>query len=246
MVLIRAMSIIPCSTLRALLAGTSPSSPTTSDSRHAQPPVPHGPPEMADDAAALIAAPGYDRAHVFGTSSGRDRRCWPAHPQRIDRWCCRVPAPRAAASIKPDVFPGSPPGLPGTAAEIATTLSGRAHAAHPEVVDIFNGTSRTAEQTASRRHSRKRSPRSRGDHGADAGWSAPTTGSSRRRTRSLAREIATHGPRSAGPRPCRHLAGARRGGARHRLPENKSGGNDHDAGRDFSGVVVNRGGARLA
>ena len=53
-------------------------------------------------------------------------------------------------SINPEVFPrlaALRAGLPGTAAEIATYFFPAAHiAAHPEVVDIFNGTSRTVEQ----------------------------------------------------------------------------------------------------
>ena len=99
-------------------------------------------------------------------------------------------------------------------------------AAHPEVVDIFNGTSRTRRAEATpRRHSRASGRlRSRGDHGADAGAGR------RRRPADPAGAHALPGARDrtradrdpAGPRPCRHLAGARRGGARsHRLPENK-------------------------
>jgi len=118
------------------------------------PPLSYGLTEMADDAAALIAALGYERAHVFGTSLGGviAQVLAVRHPGRIDRlvlsstFRAGVPPP----SINPDVFPrlaALRAGLPGTAAEIATFFFPVAHiAAHPEVVDIFNGTSRTAEQ----------------------------------------------------------------------------------------------------
>lgn len=118
------------------------------------PSVPYGLAEMADDAAALIAALGYERAHVFGTSLGGviAQVLATRHPGRIDRLVLsstfRAGVP--PLSINPDVFSGLAAlraGLPGTAAEIATYFFPAAHiAAHPEVVDIFNGTSRTAEQ----------------------------------------------------------------------------------------------------
>jgi len=118
------------------------------------PPVPYGLAEMADDAAALIAALGHDRAHAFGTSLGGviAQVLAARHPGRIDRLVLsstfRAGVP--PLSINPDVFPRLAAlrgGLPGTAAEIATYFFPAAHiAAHPEVVDIFNGTSRAAEQ----------------------------------------------------------------------------------------------------
>ena len=109
---------------------------------------------MADDAAALIAALGHDRAHVFGTSLGGviAQVLATRHPARVDRLVLsstfRAGVP--PLSINPDVFPrlaALRAGLPGTAAEIATYFFPATHiTAHPEVVDIFNGTSRTAEQ----------------------------------------------------------------------------------------------------
>ncbi len=118
------------------------------------PPAPYGLAEMADDAGRLIAALGYERAHIFGTSLGGAIAQVLAvhHPQRIDRLVLsstfRPGTP--PLSISPDVFPrlaALRAGLPGTAAEIATYFFPDAHiAAHPEVVEIFNGTSRTAEQ----------------------------------------------------------------------------------------------------
>jgi 3-oxoadipate enol-lactonase len=118
------------------------------------PSVPYGLAEMADDAAELIVALGYDRAHVFGTSLGGviAQVLAARHPGRIDRLVLsstfRAGVP--PLSINPDVFPrlaALRSGLPGTAAEIATYFFPATHiAAHPEVVDIFNGTSRTAEQ----------------------------------------------------------------------------------------------------
>jgi 3-oxoadipate enol-lactonase len=118
------------------------------------PPASYGLAEMADDAAALIAALGHDRAHVFGTSLGGAIAQVLAvrHPGRIDRLVLsstfRAGVP--PLSINPEVFPrlaALRAGLPGTAAEIATYFFPAAYiAAHPEVIDIFNGTSRTAEQ----------------------------------------------------------------------------------------------------
>ena len=118
------------------------------------PPMPYGLAEMADDAAALIAALGYDRAHVFGTSLGGviAQVLAARHPARVDRLVLsstfRAGVP--PLSINPDVFPklaALRAGLPGTAAEIATYFFPAVHiAAHPEVIEIFNGTSRTAEQ----------------------------------------------------------------------------------------------------
>jgi pimeloyl-ACP methyl ester carboxylesterase len=115
---------------------------------------PYGLAEMADDAAALIAALGYERAHVFGTSLGGVIAQVLAvhHPARIDRLVLSSTfrAGVSPLSINPDVFPRLATlraGLPGTAAEIATYFFPASHiAARPEVVDIFNGTSRTAEQ----------------------------------------------------------------------------------------------------
>lgn len=116
------------------------------------PPTPYGIGEMADDAAALIAGLGHERAHVFGTSLGGviAQVLAARHPQRVDRlilsstFRAGVPPP----SINPEAFPrlaALRAGLPGTAAEIATYFFPTHHiAAHPEVIDIFTGNSRDA------------------------------------------------------------------------------------------------------
>lgn len=110
--------------------------------------------ELADDAAHLIAAIGYERAHVFGTSLGGAIAQVLAvrHPQRVDRLVLsstfRIGVP--PLSINPEVFPrlaALRTGLPGTAGEIAAYFFPPAHiAAHPEVVRIFAGNSRHEAQ----------------------------------------------------------------------------------------------------
>jgi 3-oxoadipate enol-lactonase len=118
------------------------------------PPTPYGIVEMADDAAALIAGLGCDRAHVFGTSLGGviAQVLAARHPQRVDRLVLSSTfrAGTPPLSINPEVFPklgALRAGLPGTAAEIATYFFPASHvAAHPEVIDIFTGNSRDAEQ----------------------------------------------------------------------------------------------------
>lgn len=118
------------------------------------PSAPYGLTELADDAAALIAALGHERAHVFGTSLGGviAQVLAARHPERVDRL---VPSSTFRAgvpplSINPEVFPKLAvlrAGLPGTAAEIATYFFPPTHiAAHPEVIGIFSGTGRSAEQ----------------------------------------------------------------------------------------------------
>jgi 3-oxoadipate enol-lactonase len=118
------------------------------------PPTAYGIGEMADDAAALIAGLGHERAHVFGTSLGGviAQVLAARHPQRVD---CLVLSSTFRAgvpplSINPEVFPrlaALRAGLPGTAAEIATYFFPARHiAAHPEVVGIFSGNSRDAGQ----------------------------------------------------------------------------------------------------
>ncbi|CAN5253296.1 alpha/beta hydrolase [soil metagenome] len=118
------------------------------------PTTPYGLVEMADDAAALIAALGYDRAHIFGTSLGGviAQVLATHHPGRVDRLVLsstfRAGVP--PLSINPEVFTklgALRAGLPGTAAEIATYFFPPEHiAAHPEVVAIFSGSTRSAEQ----------------------------------------------------------------------------------------------------
>jgi len=118
------------------------------------PPEPYGLNELADDAAALIAALGYPRAHVFGTSLGGviAQTLAARHPARIDRLVLsstfRAGAP--LMSINPDGFPrflelrGR---LPENVAEFAEYFFPRDYiAAHPEVLQVFTANKRDAEQ----------------------------------------------------------------------------------------------------
>jgi pimeloyl-ACP methyl ester carboxylesterase len=118
------------------------------------PSTPYGLKELADDAAALIAALGFSRAHVFGTSLGGAiaQALAVHHPARIDRLVLastfRVGTP--LASINPQNFPRFAElraGLPQTLGEFATFFFPPDHiAAHPEALGIFKGNTRTAEQ----------------------------------------------------------------------------------------------------
>jgi pimeloyl-ACP methyl ester carboxylesterase len=118
------------------------------------PPTPYGIGEMADDAAALIAGLGHERAHVFGTSLGGviAQVLAARHPQRVSRLVLSstFQAGVPPLSINPEVFPrlaALRAGLPDTAAEIATYFFPARHiAAYPEVADIFTGNSRDAAQ----------------------------------------------------------------------------------------------------
>jgi 3-oxoadipate enol-lactonase len=118
------------------------------------PATPYGLAEMADDAAALIAALGHDRAHVFGTSLGGviAQVLATRHPGRVDRLVLSSTfrAGIAPLSINPEVFVklgALRAGLPGTATEIAAYFFPQEHiAAHPEVIAIFSGSARSAEQ----------------------------------------------------------------------------------------------------
>ena len=117
-------------------------------------PVPYGLRELADDAAALIAALGLARAHVFGTSFGGAIAQVAAvhHPARIDRLVLastfRVGVP--VASINPEGFPRFaelrarlPENLPAFAEYFFTPSY---LAAHPEALTIFTGNKRDAGQ----------------------------------------------------------------------------------------------------
>ena len=118
------------------------------------PATPYGLAELAEDAAALIAALGHQRAHVFGTSLGGviAQVLAARHPQLIDRLVLsstfRVGT--SPLSINPEVFAklaALRAGLPGTAAEIAGHFFPAGHlAAHPDVVGIFTGSSRDQAQ----------------------------------------------------------------------------------------------------
>jgi pimeloyl-ACP methyl ester carboxylesterase len=118
------------------------------------PPSPYGLDELAEDAAALIAALGYKRAHVFGTSLGGviAQVLAARHPARIDRLVLsstfRVGAP--LTSINPDGFPKFAElrsRLPDTIGEFAEYFFPRDYiASHPQVLEIFTGNKRDAGQ----------------------------------------------------------------------------------------------------
>ena len=141
--------------------------------------TPYGIGDLADDAAALIAGLGHERAHVFGTSLGGliAQVLAARHPQRVDRLVLSSTfrAGLPPLSINPEVFPrlaALRAGLPGTAAEIATYFFPASHiAAHPEVIDIFSGNSRDAAQKQRRAAILARPGREQPcrDHGADPG-----------------------------------------------------------------------------
>jgi pimeloyl-ACP methyl ester carboxylesterase len=110
--------------------------------------------ELADDAAQLITALGYARAHVFGTSLGGviAQVLAVRHPQQIDRLVLsstfRAGVP--PLSVNPEVFPklaALRANLPGTAPDIAAYFFPANYvAAHPEIVRIFSGNSRSEAQ----------------------------------------------------------------------------------------------------
>ena len=110
--------------------------------------------ELADDAAALIAAVGHERAHVFGTSLGGviAQVLAVRHPGRIERLVLSSTfrAGISPVSINPEVFAALGAlraRLPDSAGEIARYFFPDDHIDHhPEVVGIFSGSSRTAGQ----------------------------------------------------------------------------------------------------
>jgi pimeloyl-ACP methyl ester carboxylesterase len=113
--------------------------------------------DLADDAAALIAALGYKRAHVFGTSFGGviAQALASRHPERIDRLVLSSTFRAGAAlpSINPDFprFAELRSRLPASAREFAEYFFTRDYlAAHPEASSIFAGNKRTDEQKARR------------------------------------------------------------------------------------------------
>ncbi len=122
------------------------------------PAAPYGLDDLAEDAAGLIQALGYERAHVFGTSLGGviAQVLATRHPQRVDRlvlsstFRAGVPPP----SINPEAFSrivALRAGLPGTAAEIAGYFFPAGHlAAHPEAVSLFSGGTRDEAQKGRR------------------------------------------------------------------------------------------------
>jgi 3-oxoadipate enol-lactonase len=118
------------------------------------PPMPYGLAELADDAAALIAALGYERAHIFGTSLGGAiaQVLAARHPGCVDRLVLsstfRAGMPPLA--INSEVFPklaALRAGLPGTAPEIARYFFPDDFIARrPEVIEIFKGDRRDEAQ----------------------------------------------------------------------------------------------------
>lgn len=118
------------------------------------PPSPYGLGELADDLAALIAALGHARAHVFGTSFGGAIAQVAAvrNPACIDRLVLastfRVGV--SVASINPEGFPRFaelrarlPESLPAFAEYF---FAASYIAAHPEALSIFAGNRRDAGQ----------------------------------------------------------------------------------------------------
>jgi 3-oxoadipate enol-lactonase len=121
------------------------------------PPAPYGFEELGDDAAALIAALGYARAHVFGTSFGGviAQALASRHPERIDRLVLsstfRPGAPMP--SINPDFarFAEIRSRLPDSIHEFAQYFFTPSYlASHPEALATFAGGKRTDEQKARR------------------------------------------------------------------------------------------------
>jgi 3-oxoadipate enol-lactonase len=121
------------------------------------PPAPYGFEELADDAAALITALGYGRAHVFGTSFGGviAQTLAAHHPGCIDRLVLSSTFRAGAAlpKINPDFqkFAELRSRLPDSAGEFAKFFFTPDYLArHPEAVSIFAGNKRTDEQKARR------------------------------------------------------------------------------------------------
>jgi 3-oxoadipate enol-lactonase len=121
------------------------------------PAAPYGFEELGDDAAALITALGYRRAHVFGTSFGGviAQALASRHPERIDRLVLSSTFRAGAAlpSINPEFprFAELRSKLPGSAREFAEFFFTRDYlAAHPDASSIFSGNTRTDEQKARR------------------------------------------------------------------------------------------------
>ncbi|WP_024518453.1 alpha/beta fold hydrolase [Bradyrhizobium sp. Tv2a-2] len=118
------------------------------------PHVPYGFGELADDAAALIAALGFARAHLFGTSFGGAIAQVAAvrHPARIDRLvlASTFRVGMSVASINPEGFPrfaALRAGLPETLPAFAEYFFTPSYiAAHPEALSIFTRNTRDAGQ----------------------------------------------------------------------------------------------------
>jgi pimeloyl-ACP methyl ester carboxylesterase len=114
--------------------------------------------DMGDDAAELIEALGYGRAHVFGTSLGGHiaQVLAARHPGRVDRlilgstWLAgeglMAVNPRVAEQMS--VWRGD---IGRHAPDIASKFFSEAYLrAHPERIEMFRGGRRTAEQNSRR------------------------------------------------------------------------------------------------
>jgi 3-oxoadipate enol-lactonase len=118
------------------------------------PDAPYGLAELAQDAAALIAALGFERAHVFGTSLGGAiaQILASRHPHRVDRLVLSSTfrAGVMPSAINPAVFArlaALRAELPGSAPEIARYFFTEDHlVSHPEAARIFAGNPRDAAQ----------------------------------------------------------------------------------------------------
>lgn len=124
----------------------------------AQSPRAYGLAEMGDDAAEFIKALGYKRAHIFGTSLGGHiaQVLAARHPDRVDRlvlgstWLAGTGLmavnPRVAQQLavwRTDVGRNAP--------NIASKFFSEDYLlAHPERIEMFRGSHRTAEQNARR------------------------------------------------------------------------------------------------
>ncbi|MDO9707129.1 alpha/beta fold hydrolase [Paracraurococcus lichenis] len=122
------------------------------------PDTPYGIEALADDAAALIAALGHARAHVFGSSLGSviAQALAVRHPARIDRLVlsAAIRIGRSIADINPEAAAelGRLRADPeANAARIARWFYPEAHlAAHPELARRFAGGTRNPAQRARR------------------------------------------------------------------------------------------------
>jgi pimeloyl-ACP methyl ester carboxylesterase len=118
------------------------------------PPTPYGLAELGDDAGALIAALGYPRVHVFGTSLGGAiaQLLAARHPAQIHRLVLSSTF-RPGLGL-PEINPEEAPKiaalrarLPASAAEFARYFYTPNYlASHPEVVNRFGGNKRTEVQ----------------------------------------------------------------------------------------------------